>query len=56
MDWKLLAIGIAMALVGAAICFRFRKSAFMSQMGPGLAMTLGIVLLMVGLLSLLFAF
>lgn len=56
MDWKLLLIGIAMALVGAAICFRFRRSAFMSQLAPGLAMTLGIVLLTTGLLSLLFAF
>lgn len=48
MDWKLLLIGIAMLIAGGFLAFRFRKSKFGSETGPGCAMAFALLLLMTG--------
>jgi multisubunit Na+/H+ antiporter MnhG subunit len=54
MDWKLVLIGAVMTLVGGLIVWRFRKSPFNRELPAGCAMSFGVLLLGVGLLSLLF--
>ena len=56
MDWKLLLIGVVMAVIGGVIMWRFRKSKFNSDLGAGCVMALGLVLVGTGILTALFGF
>ncbi|MBK8839343.1 MAG: hypothetical protein IPO30_11795 [Hyphomonadaceae bacterium] len=56
MDWKLLLIGALMAVVGALIVFRFRKSNFNRELGPGCLVAGGLLLLLTGVLSAVLSF
>mgnify|MGYP001496593098 FL=1 len=56
MDWKLLLIGTLMAVVGALIVFRFRKSNFNRELGPGCLVASGLLLLLTGVLSAVLSF
>lgn len=51
MDWKLLLIGTLMAVAGGFLAFRFRRSNFKKDAGPGCLMTFAILLLMTGVLT-----
>ncbi len=53
MDWKLLLIGLVMLAAGGFLAWRFRKSKFGSEPGPGCAMAFALILLMTGLLTLI---
>lgn len=54
MDWKLLLIGVVLTLVGGFIMWRFRKSPFNKELPAGCAMSFGVLLVAIGLLSALF--
>ena len=56
MDWKLLLIGALMAVVGVLIVFRFRKSNFNRELGPGCLVAGGLLLLLTGVLSAVLSF
>jgi len=56
MDWKLLLIGAAMAVLGFFIVFRFRKSNFNRELGPGCVMAVGVLLLLIGVLATVMSF
>lgn len=51
MDWKLLLGGTLLALLGGIILFRFRKSNFNRELGAGCLMSVGAILLMVGVIA-----
>lgn len=51
MDWKLLLIGALTAVVGGLIVFRFRKSNFNRELGAGCLMTVGVLMLLTGVLA-----
>jgi LPXTG-motif cell wall-anchored protein len=53
MDWKLLAIGIVMLVLGGLLAWRYRKSKFGTEAGPGCAMAVAMLLLLTGVLTLL---
>lgn len=52
MDWKLLLIGAAMLVAGGLLAWRYRGSKFASETGPGCAMTVALLLLLTGVLTL----
>ncbi|MEQ1783048.1 MAG: hypothetical protein ABMA14_16950 [Hyphomonadaceae bacterium] len=52
MDWKLLLIGTVMLIAGGVLAWRFRKSSFGSQAGPGCAMAVALLMLLTGVLTL----
>jgi hypothetical protein len=54
MDWKLLLIGAVLTLVGGLIIWRLRNSQFNKELPAGCAMSFGVLLVAVGLLSVLF--
>ncbi len=56
MDWKLLLIGTVMAVLGFFIVFRFRKSNFNRELGPGCVMAVGVLLLLIGVLATVMSF
>lgn len=56
MDWKLLLIGLVMLVAGGFLAFRFRKSSFGSQAGPGCAMAFALLLMLTGILTLFVGF
>lgn len=56
MDWKLLLIGALMAVLGGFIVFRFRKSNFNRELGPGCLMAAGMLMLGIGILSAIMSF
>jgi hypothetical protein len=51
MDWKLLLIGTGMTLLGGFLMFRFRRSNFRKDTGPGCLMAFSILLLLTGMLT-----
>lgn len=51
MDWKLLLGGTLLALLGGIILFRFHKSNFNRELGAGCLMSIGAILLMVGVIA-----
>lgn len=51
MDWKLLLGGALMAVLGGLIVFRFRKSNYNRELGPGCLMAIGMLMLLTGLLA-----
>jgi len=53
MDWKMLLIGLAMMTAGGLLAWRFRKSKFGSEPGPGCVMTFALLLLLTGVLTLI---
>lgn len=53
MDWKLLLIGLAMMAAGGFLAWRFRKSKFGSEAGPGCVMAFALLLLLTGILTLI---
>lgn len=55
MNLTLLLVGIAMIVVGGFIVWRFRKSKFNSNLPAGCAMSLGVILLIVGICCVPFA-
>jgi hypothetical protein len=50
-DWKMLLIGAVMLVAGVALAWRFRKSKFGSEPGPGCAMAFALLLLMTGAMT-----
>ena len=50
MDWKVLLVGMVMLVAGGALAWRFRASKFGSELGPGCAMAVALLLLMTGIL------
>ncbi len=52
MDWKMLLIGLAMIAAGSLLAWRFRKSKYGSEPGPGCAMAFALLLLMTGVATL----
>jgi LPXTG-motif cell wall-anchored protein len=52
MDWTLLLIGGVMLVAGGFLAWRFRKSSFGSQPGPGCAMAVAMLMLLTGILTL----
>ena len=46
MDWKLLLGGALMAVLGGLIVFRFRKSNYNRELGPGCLMAIGMLMLL----------
>ena len=54
MDWKLLLIGAVLTLVGGFIIWRLRNSQFYKELPAGCAMSFGVLLLAIGLLSVFF--
>jgi hypothetical protein len=55
MDWKMLLISVVMLVAGGALAWRFRKSKYASEPGPGCAMAVALLLLLTGLLTLIVA-
>jgi LPXTG-motif cell wall-anchored protein len=53
MDWKLLLIGLAMLVAGGFLAWRFRKSKFASETGPGCAMAVALLLMLTGVMALI---
>lgn len=51
MDWKLLLGGSALVLIGALILFRFRKSNYNKDLGPGCLMASGAIMVLTGVLA-----
>jgi len=51
-----LLIGAAMAVLGFFIVFRFRKSNFNRELGPGCVMAVGVLLLLIGVLATVMSF
>jgi hypothetical protein len=51
MDWKLLLIGALMTVAGGFIIFRFRRTNYSRETGPGCIMASGMVLVMIGILA-----
>lgn len=51
MDWKLLLIGVVMLIAGGLLAWRFRKSKYGSEVGPGCVMAFALILLLTGLLT-----
>jgi LPXTG-motif cell wall-anchored protein len=51
MDWKLLLIGAVMIVAGGFLAWRYRKSKFGSESGPGCAMAFALLLLMTGAMT-----
>jgi hypothetical protein len=56
MDWKLLVIGGILTVLGGFLSFRFRGSKTDPKHGSPVLMSLGLLLLMTGLLSVLLSF
>jgi LPXTG-motif cell wall-anchored protein len=56
MDWKLLLIGGLMTVAGGFLMFRFRRTNYSREAGPGCIMSFAILLAMTGLLAILFSF
>lgn len=56
MDWKLLLIGAVMLVAGGFLSWRFRKSNFGTQAGPGCAMAVALLLMLTGVLTLIVGF
>lgn len=56
MDWKLLLIGAVMLVAGGALTWRFRKSNFGTSVGAGCAMSVGLLLMLIGVLSVFVGF
>jgi hypothetical protein len=50
-DWKLLLIGALMTVAGGFIIFRFRRTNYSRETGPGCIMAFGMLLLLTGILS-----
>jgi hypothetical protein len=55
MDWKMLLISLAMMAAGGLLAWRFRKSKYGSEPGPGCAMAFALLLLLTGLTTLIVA-
>lgn len=53
MDWKLLLIGTVMLIAGGVLAWRFRKSKFGSESGPGCAMAFALLLMMTGVMAII---
>lgn len=51
MDWKMIAIGLAMLVAGGFLAWRLRKSKFGSEAGPGCIMAFALLLLLTGVLA-----
>jgi hypothetical protein len=51
MDWKLIAIGVAMVVAGGFLAWRLRKSKFSTEAGPGCIMAFALLLLLTGVLA-----
>lgn len=51
MDWKLLLIGTAMTVLGCFVMFRFRRSNFRKETGPGCLMAFAMLLTLTGILT-----
>ncbi len=51
MDWKLLLIGTAMTVLGGFLMFRFRRSNFRKETGPGCIMAFAMLLVLTGVLT-----
>jgi hypothetical protein len=56
MDWKLLLIGALMTVAGGFLMFRFRRTNYSKETGPGCVMAFAILLAMTGALTILFSF
>ncbi len=56
MDWKLLLIGALMTVGGGFLMFRFRRSDYSTEAGPGCIMSFAILLTMTGVLAALVSF
>lgn len=56
MDWKLLLIGALITVAGGFLIFRFRRTNYSKEAGPGCIMAFAILLTMTGLLATLFSF
>lgn len=51
MDWKLLLIGALMTVVGGFLMFRFRRTNYRKETGPGCLMTFAILMTLTGVLT-----
>lgn len=51
MDWKLLLIGTLMTVLGGFLMFRFRRSNFRKETGPGCLMAFAMLLTLTGVLT-----
>lgn len=51
MDWKMIAIGLAMLVAGGFLAWRLRKSKFSTEAGPGCIMAFALLLLLTGVLA-----
>ncbi len=56
MDWKLIIIGVALTALGGFIIWKFRKSRFNKEVAAGCFMSLGVLLVLTGVPTLLFGF
>lgn len=52
MDWKLLLIGAVMLVAGGFLAWRFRQSNFATNAGAGCAMSVALLMLLTGVLTL----
>lgn len=56
MDWKMIAIGLAMMVAGGFLAWRLRKTKFSAEMGPGCAMAFALLMLLTGVLAVFVGF
>ncbi len=56
MDWKLIAIGLAMLASGGFLAWRLRKAKFGSETGPGCIMAFALILLLIGVIATVMGF
>jgi hypothetical protein len=51
MDWKMILIGLAMAIAGGFLSWRLRKTKFSTDLGPGCLMAFALLLLLTGVIA-----